>query len=153
MFLKVTQVRGIKEPEVAIQYESMTESVRRVISYVKCVDVMILCKQEGQEVYINAADIYYIESVDKRCFVYCETKVYQTDYRLYELEEQLETCRFVRVNKACILNLLVLTGIKPLINSRLEALLSNGERVYVTRKYLSEIKRQLQKKEEGRSNV
>ena len=47
---------------------------------------------------------------------------------------------FVRVSKSVILNIEKLQGVKNLANSRLEAFLSNNERICVSRKYLKEIR-------------
>ena len=62
---------------------------------------------------------------------------------LYQLLEELGDAGFVQVSKSCILNINVLESIRPLRNSRMEATLSNGERVEVTRKYVSAIKEKL----------
>lgn len=50
---------------------------------------------------------------------------------------------FVRVSKSTILNIERLKGVKTLVNSRLEAILSNGESICVTRKYLKDIREAL----------
>ena len=56
------------------------------------------------------------------------------------MEEVLIPAGFVRVSKSIILNIEILKGVKSLVNSRLEAILSNGERICVTRKYLKDIR-------------
>lgn len=145
MILKLEENISQKELEVLIKYASMNEEVERLVALIRNAEIKVKCKYDGQEKYMNASDIYYIESVDKKTFVYGEEMVYQTDYRLHELEEILENAGFVRISKSCLLNIHILDSIKPLINSRLEAILQNGERVYVTRKYLSSIKEALQK--------
>ena len=50
---------------------------------------------------------------------------------------------FVRVSKSMILNIEKLKGIKTLVNSRLEAILLNGESICVSRKYLKDIREAL----------
>ena len=150
MILKQEQINTLNEPEVVVRYKDVTTEVEQVIAYVKGVNINISCKKDGEEIFVNANDIYYIESVDKRCFVYCERDVFQTEYKLYELEERLESCSFIRVNKSCVLNLSVLSGIKPLINSRLEANLINGEKIYVSRKYLTGMKERLKESNSNR---
>ena len=145
MILKLNQNGQIKEAEVMITYAQMNDEVQKVASFVRTVGTTIRCKSDGKEMYIAAADIYYFESVDKKSFVYGEKDVYQTELRLYELEEQLGSIGFVRINKACILNLEVLHSIRPLPSSRLEATLKNGEKLFVSRKYLGAIKSILQR--------
>ena len=58
----------------------------------------------------------------------------------------LKEAGFVRVSKSTILNIGVLKGVKRLVNSKLEAVLLNGESVCVTRKYLKDIKEALQER-------
>jgi len=114
-----------------------------VSAFVRSVDQSISCKREGEEFSIPLSDVFYIESVDKKTFVYGETEIYQTGLRLAELEKMLSHAGFVRVSKSVILNIEKLQGVKNLANSRLEAFLSNNERICVSRKYLKEIRKVL----------
>ena len=143
MRLIMCEQQDLEIPEVTIAYREMTESVKRVSDFVRSVDQTILCRKENEEYAIPVSDIYYAESVDKKTFLYCETEVFQSNYKLYELEEKLPRAGFVRVSKSTILNIEKLKGVKTLVNSKLEATLSNGERVFVTRKYLKDIKEAL----------
>lgn len=133
----------MEKPEVTIAYSEMTASVKRVADFVRSVEQTILCKKDEEECSVPVGDIFYIESVDKKTFVYCEKEVYMCSLRLYEIEKIVEKAGFVRVSKSTILNIEWLKGVKTLVNSRLEAILSNGERVCVTRKYLKDIREAL----------
>lgn len=133
----------MEKPEVTIAYSEMTASVKRVADFVRSVEQTILCKKDEEECSVPVGDIFYIESVDKKTFVYCEKEVYMCSLRLYEIEKMVEKAGFVRVSKSTILNIEWLKGVKTLVNSRLEAILSNGERVCVTRKYLKDIREAL----------
>lgn len=146
MRLIMCQKQELSEPEVTIAYGEMSESVRRVSDFVRTVDETILCRKENEEYAIPVCDIYYVESVDKKAFVYCERDVFQSGFRLHELESMLAHAGFVRVSKSTILNIEYLKGVKTLVNSRLEAMLTNGESVCVTRKYLKDIKEALQRR-------
>ncbi len=143
MRLILCEKQNLEEPEVTVAYREMTKSVKRVADYVRYVDRTLLCKKENEEFGILINDIFYLESVDKKVFVYCEKEVFRSNYKLYELEEMLSRAGFVRVSKSVLLNVEKLIGIKTLVNSKLEAKLSNGESVYVTRKYLKDIKSEL----------
>ncbi len=140
MRLIMCERQDLEKPEVTITYREMTESVKRVSDFVRYVDQTILCRKENEEYTIPVSDIYYVESVDKKTFIYCEKEVFQSNYKLYELENMLPRVNFVRVSKSTILNIEKLKGVKTLVNSKLEAMLSNGESVCVTRKYLKDIR-------------
>lgn len=75
--------------------------------------------------------------------MYCEKLVYRTEHRLYQLAENLRDAGFVQVSKSCVLNVQTLDSIRPMLNSRMEATLINGERINVTRKFVPSIKEKL----------
>ncbi len=143
MRLILSERPEMENPEVTIAYSEMTASVKRVADFVRSVERTILCKKEEEECSVPVGDIFYIESVDKKTFVYCEKDVYMCSLRLYEIEKMVAQADFVRVSKSTILNIEQLKGVKTLVNSRLEAILSNGERICVTRKYLKDIREAL----------
>lgn len=149
MRLIMCERQDLETPEVTIAYREMTTSVQRVSEYVRNVERTIFCKKDNEEYSILINDIFYFESVDKKIFVYCEKEVYRSNYKLYELEEMLSQVGFVRVSKSVLLNVEKLTAIKTLVNSKLEAKLSNGESVCVTRKYLKDIKNELLRRNKG----
>ena len=95
----------------------------------------------------NAGKIYYdnkdIESVDKRTFIYTKGMVFRSEKRLYQLENELKEYDFVKMSRTCLVNINELVHIKALANSRLEAELSNGEKIIVSRTYIPEIKRKI----------
>ncbi len=146
MIVKLEENLTQEEIEVLIKYSKMNNTIQRLVSLIKSVDSTVKCNNEKQEVWVNVSDIYYIESVDKKTFVYCEKSVYHTVYRLYQLIDELFSSGFVQISKSCLLNINVLESIRPLMNSRMEAILSNGERITVTRKYVTGIKAKLQER-------
>ncbi|MBP3886607.1 MAG: LytTR family transcriptional regulator [Cellulosilyticum sp.] len=133
------------ELEVLIRYSHFNQTVQKLKTLIASVDRTIACSFKGHQLRINASDIYYIESVDKRSFIYGENTVYESPLRLYQLLEELSDVGFVQVSKSCIVNINVLVCIKPLLNSRLEATLRNGECIYVTRKYVPIIRKKLER--------
>ena len=143
MKLKEEHDPSCAEIEIAIRYAEKSSKVERIISYLQSVDRQLKCDIDDAEKMIDIADIYYIESVEKKTFVYLEKLVYHTNFRLYQLTEDLRDYGFVQISKSCILNINVLDSIKPLLNSRMEATLKNGEKVFINRKYLHKVKKAL----------
>ena len=147
MILKLEQHTAQKDVEVLVTYPSRNKTVERIVTLLKSVNAQIECYSDDDVKYINVSDIYYIESVEKTALVFCEKQNYRSKFRLYQLNEKLTGKGFIQISKYCILNINKLEKIKPLFNSRMEAILSNGSRLDVTRKYLSGIKRILQENE------
>jgi DNA-binding LytR/AlgR family response regulator len=85
------------------------------------------------------SEIYYIESVDKRTYIYLENGVGECVLRLYELEEMLSTAYFLRISKSCIVNIAYVKSITLMINRNLLLTMRNGEKVIVSRRYVKKI--------------
>lgn len=143
MKIKTEQDLSCSEIEVIIKYPQKDKQVSRIIDFLQSFDMQIKCDSDGAEQMINVLDIYYIESVDKKTYVYLENTVYHTNFRLYQLKDKLQEYGFVQISKSCILNINALESIKPLFNSRMEATLKNGEKVNVNRNYLNGVKKAL----------
>ena len=64
---------------------------------------------------VNVAQsaILYIESVDKKTFIYTENQVLLTNKRLYELEDILDKRDFFRCSKSTIIHLNKVEKLKP----------------------------------------
>ncbi|MCL2570792.1 MAG: LytTR family transcriptional regulator DNA-binding domain-containing protein [Defluviitaleaceae bacterium] len=144
MIVKLEQDLTIEEVEIRIKYAAMNKDVERIVAALEAINTRIKCTLEGREKFIIVSDIYYFESVDKMTFVYCEREVYRTELRLYQLVKDLAHLGFVQISKSCVLNINMLDSITPLLNSRMEATLKNSERLFVTRKYLENIRQALQ---------
>ena len=143
MKIKTEQDLSCNEIEVIIKYPQKDKQVNRIIDFLQSFDMQIKCAGDNAEQMINILDIYYIESVDKKTFVYLENAVYRTDFRLYQLKDKLRAYGFVQISKSCILNINTLESIRPLFNSRMEATLKNGEKVNINHNYLNGVKNAL----------
>jgi DNA-binding LytR/AlgR family response regulator len=144
MLVKLEQKVSQRDIEVLITYPVKNKTVENIVSLIKSLDKQIECYSDDSVKLINVSDIYYIESIDKKTLVFCETENYQVRKRLYQVYDELAGNGFVQISKYCLMNINRLEKIKPLTNSHLEAVLSNGKCLYVTRKYLAHIKQLLQ---------
>jgi len=62
---------------------------------------------------------------------------------LYTLEEQLSTVNFIRVSKSLLLNINKIYSFYPKLSGNLEALLTNNEKVIISRRYVANLKSKL----------
>jgi len=144
MILNLEYRNTHKDIEVSIIYPVKNKTVERLVSFVNSLSIKIEGYTEDGIKQINAPDIYYIESEDKVAVIFCENEYYRTKYRLYQISEKLKEFNFVQISKYCLININKLDKVIPLSNRRMEAILKNGKRVFITRKYLYDIKRALQ---------
>ncbi|MDE6749620.1 MAG: LytTR family transcriptional regulator DNA-binding domain-containing protein [Lachnospiraceae bacterium] len=125
---------------VTIKCPKQDAFVERLIAALKIIDKQIMVMHEGNMTSIDLEDILYIESVDRKCFIYTVNKVYESFNKLYELEQQLEQYLFVRINKSCVVNLKNIDSIKTYLDRRLLITMSNNEQLIVSRQYAGDIK-------------
>ncbi|MCM1065664.1 MAG: LytTR family transcriptional regulator [Eubacterium sp.] len=130
---------------VTIKCREHNALVDRLVAALRIIDRQITVYYEGKITVLDLEKIMYIESVDGKCFLYTADKLYGSDSRLYELEQQLGQYLFVRINKACIVNLKNVESIKTYLDRRLLMTLMNGEQLVVSRQYAENIKGLLRK--------
>ena len=88
--------------------------------------------------------LLYIDTADKRTFLYTKNEIYETELKLYELEEQLKDADFFRANKSCIINFRHIASLKSELNRRLLVTMTNGEKLIVSRQYAEYVKEKLE---------
>lgn len=126
--------------EVVIRCNKVDDNVKKIMSLLEN-DKFIIGKLNNRSYQIMINDIYYIEANEDRVFLYCKDKVYETNLRLYELENKLETYFFIWISKSNLLNLNKLDNVKALLNGRYEAMLINNEKLIITRHYVRGFKK------------
>ncbi len=92
---------------------------------------------------LKLSEIFYFEVVDDRSFVYTQAEVFEAKEKLYEFERLCVGSTLFRCSKSMILNAEKIDYVRPSLSGRFEAVLSNGEKVVVSRKYVADLKRML----------
>ncbi|MBQ4486833.1 MAG: LytTR family transcriptional regulator DNA-binding domain-containing protein, partial [Oscillospiraceae bacterium] len=119
------------------------ENINEIVSFLKSRQGAVEGTKDDRRYQLPVVDIFYIESVDDRTFIYLERECYESRRKLYEFEEVLASRRFARISKAVIVNLMKIVSIAPALNGRFLCRLTNGESVIISRKYVPEIKEKL----------
>lgn len=143
MRTKVTIIDRSNPELLEIQCHQISDEVREIVAFVKSRQGQLTGTADDRMYEIAVSDIFYIESVDNKTFIYCKNREYETKQKLYELEEILREKHFLRVSKSVLLNLMKVSSIKPALNSRFTAVLFSGEQVIISRKYVPELKKAL----------
>lgn len=140
MKINVIHDSGCEETEVTIKCAYVDDNLQKVINLLESENFRLKGRLEDRTFIIPVKDVYYIESVDEKTFIYCKSQVYETEQKLYQLDENMPKSDFVRISKSCILNIRKLKSVRPLLNGKMEAILSNGEVQIVNRHYLKGFK-------------
>ncbi|MCR4634697.1 MAG: LytTR family transcriptional regulator DNA-binding domain-containing protein [Butyrivibrio sp.] len=140
MRIEHRQVEG-QPLTVIIEYPKWSESVDNLVKKIGRMDISLVGRMDERNINISLSDIYYIENVDRKLFIYTEDEVYRLDGSMADVESRIYDSSMVRISRTCIMNTDYLKEIRQIRNSHLEAVMDNGEKLIVSRKYLQDIKR------------
>ena len=140
MRIEKRQVEG-QPLTVIIEYPEWNESVDSLVRKIGRMDLSLVGKTDDGSVNVSISDIYYIENVERKLFLYTKDEVFRFDGTMADIESRIYETGLVRISRTCIMNTEYLTQIRQIRNSHLEAVMENGEILIVSRKYLPDIKR------------
>lgn len=145
MEIKVRIIQEQEKEYIEIGCHRRDERVNETVRLLKMRQGSLEAYREEKQFQIPITDIYYIEAVDDRTFLYLEKDCYESRRRLYEFEDLLADRGFARISKSVIVNLMKITAIRPAMNGRFLCQLKNGENVIISRKYVADMKERLRR--------
>ena len=143
MNVRIEKVGRDGEELVLIRCREVTDEVREIEAFVKSRQGCISGTSDEGRHEVAVTDICYIESVDGKTFLYTGDRVYETAYRIYELEEMLAQKHFLRISKPMLVNLMKIESIRPAMSGRFTAVLTSGEKIIISRNYVKALKEAL----------
>ena len=138
MKVRIEIDENLQEQEVIIRSRSLNEKTQNIYELLKDIS------KESKHLPIDS--ILFFETMDGCISAHTIDNIYQTEYRLYELEELLPGC-FIRVSKSAILNLNHIYSItRNLTASSVVQFMNTHKQVYVSRYYYKLLKCRLDEK-------
>ena len=98
--IRISEEPGCEETEVLVRCREMDEEVLRLLARLRVLDAKLTGERNGATCLLDAGQVLYADTADKRTFLYTAEGVYETALRLYELEEQLAARDFIRAGKS-----------------------------------------------------
>ncbi|WP_438496514.1 LytTR family DNA-binding domain-containing protein [Paenibacillus sp. IHBB 3054] len=143
MKITIEDIPEGSEPEIILRCNEPDDALLRLIYSIKTSSKKLIGLTGMQMHVISPGDVFYFEAVDNKVFIYCREKVYESRLKLYELEADYEQGDFFRASKSTILNIAKIKSVSPILYGKFEALLQNGEKVYISRQYVPVLKKKL----------
>ena len=131
------------DTEVIIRAPYLNNDIERIVAMMRMIDMQIAVRKENETYLLDADKILYIEAVDRKTFVYTNSENFESELKLYELEQQLTERDFLRISKQTIVNLRKIKSLKTDVNRKIRITLQNGEQIVVSRMYSDELRRKL----------
>lgn len=151
MKLNLYEDKNIKEEKVDIHFTNMRPVIKQLIDTVKSERPTLSGRpadadlDDGEEIILDAKEIYYLDHVDRKLFAYTKDGVFRIMNTLANCEEMLWNYGFVRVSKSNLINIYKIKQLKPDANMKVYASFDNGDRICINRSYNKSFKEYLQR--------
>ena len=110
---------------VIIEYPEYNSTVAGLVRKINSFEIQFSARDDERQMKIGLMDVYYIENVERKLFIYTDKDVYRLDSSMSEIEEMTSGTDLVRISRTCIMNMDHLKEIRQVKNSHLEAVLDN----------------------------
>ena len=131
------------DTQVVIRAKKLDSDVERLIAVMRMVNMQIGVRKNDETYLLDVEKILYIEAVERKTFVYTSDETYESDLKLYEMEQELLEHDFIRISKQSIVNIRMIKSLKSDINRKIRITLKNDEQIVVSRMYSDELRRKL----------
>ena len=132
-----------KEPYAVIHTDKVTDEIRRIVDLFSSNETPVTALQNEDEIVVlKPQEIYMVRIEGGDTVIYGEKQKYRSRKRLYELADVLGK-QFMQISKTTLINLSYIDSIEPGFSGTMLMKMKNGNKDYVSRKYLPEFKNYL----------
>ena len=131
------------EDELILNYQELNAEVEEALFFMEKRIKKLMGKKNGETVIFSPQDILYVEKVDNSTFAYTVDNEIQLDMSLYSVERMLGDSNYFRCSKSMILNVNKVERLKSMSSNRIDATLTNGEHIIISRTYASDFRKLL----------
>ena len=132
------------EPEVVIRGDLSSEQVQNIIGLLsssQSSQKMFFFK-EDREYLFDLKDVAYFETLKNKVIAHIGSGIYETRSKLYELESNLRTKGFIRINKSVVVNVNYISAVEPEFSGNYTAHMKGKNiKLVISRKYLKDFKK------------
>ena len=130
------------EPKIIILTASMTEDINNLMQKLSDDNPRIISgSRNGKIEVLEQSDLVRVYSGNGKVFAVTNTREYILRLRLYEAEGRLNPSQFVRISNSEIINLKKVKNFDLSLTGTIYVELMNGTTTYVSRRYVSKIKK------------
>lgn len=139
--------KTIEENRVDVFYREKDYEIRGIMDYLESHKIL-LGKNGELTKKILPNDIFYLETIERRCYAYLENEVYQIDFNLKNFQERFMSNGFIQIGKSMIVNVYKIDKVKTDSNMRLRLIMENGEVLILNRTFKRGFMESLKKMQE-----
>ena len=123
--------------------KELTPQVEKLLAAIRILDKQITANKGDSVCLIDLADVFYIEALERKTFIYTDKDVFDSDMKLYELEAAFAQYDFIRVSKNTICSLRKIKSLKSEVDRKIKITMENGYQIIASRMYADELRKKL----------
>lgn len=143
MQVEIELQEDLPAPYVKIFTQEIDAQTQKIYQRIKALDEkndFLLLWQEDKYQVVKQKDIQLVRYENSEITYYVGNQRYTGNQRLYQVEEELEES-FLRISKTTLINMHHVNSVEPSFNSTMAVKMQNGEKDYISRKYLPAFKK------------
>jgi len=140
MKLTINTDERYTETEITVNCNRVSDDIDKLLAAIRLLDMKLTGCKDGRQYILEAPDVIYIDSIDKHTFLYTLNGVYESSFKLYELEAKLADRDFIRANKNSLFNINHVHSIEPDFDRRLILSMTTDIKLIVSRQYAAAVK-------------
>ena len=143
MKIRIEQT-SVEENEVILRCTQLDDEMLRVLSLLRSgMQKLLVWNEQRETLPLSVSKVVYCETVEEKTFVYTHDGIYQTALSLAELEDRWGDLGLFRAGKSSVMNLHEIQKMKNCGSGRIEALLTTGEKMIISRRYAPMLRERL----------
>lgn len=141
--MKITlEQADLAEPEIVIRGDVTSAQVQNIVGLLNGKQRKMFFFKNDREYLFDMSDVIYFRADGNKVTAYIDNEVYETRYKLYELEGVGYSKGFVRINKSEIVNINHVLSVEAEFSGNYELLLKDRQtRMTISRKYVKDFKK------------
>lgn len=142
MQIEIKMDAAYAEPKVIVLTAEMTEEVTRLVQKLTENNPQIISGSKAERIAVlEQREMIRIYAANSKVFAVTDSGEYTLRLRLYEVEERLDPNQFVRISSSEIVNLKKVKNFDLSFAGTICVELMNGTSSFVSRRYVSKIKK------------
>ena len=143
MKIRIEQT-SVEENEVILRCAQLDDEMLRVLSLLRSgMQKLLVWNEQRETLPLSVSKVVYCETVEEKTFVYTHDGIYQTALSLAELDDRWGDLGLFRAGKSSVVNLHEIQKLKNCGSGRIEALLTTGEKMIISRRYAPMLRERL----------
>ncbi|MCQ2431513.1 MAG: LytTR family transcriptional regulator [Clostridia bacterium] len=140
MKIRLETTPDVTETEVVIRCRDLDDETEQLLSTIRLFANTIIAKKDQKTFILKPENICYFDTQENKVLLFTDDGCYETPLKMYEIEEKFKNAGFLRVSRYSIINLRKVSYLEPLFNGRMVAVMTNDDKVVITRLYIQALK-------------